>query len=124
MELGVTNRNGRRFGSRALRTIERVGPYEHVMKTSPLSKAKVADIGGRADGQTASTWLAAMPTMVHSKNAEIVHVGAPDAIERQLDPFYRGPDVLPMTSRAARARVARPSAGGVGSTGCDTRQHT
>jgi agmatinase len=45
MDLGVTNRNGTRFGPRALRTMERIGPYDHVLRTSPLTKANVADIG-------------------------------------------------------------------------------
>ena len=31
MDLGVTNRAGSRFGPRALRTIERIGPYNHVL---------------------------------------------------------------------------------------------
>jgi len=31
MDLGVTNRNGSRFGPRALRTIERVGPYNDAL---------------------------------------------------------------------------------------------
>lgn len=45
MDLGVTNRNGARFGPRAVRTIERVGPYHHVLKTAPLYEIAVADIG-------------------------------------------------------------------------------
>ena len=45
MDLGVTNRNGSRFGPRALRTMERVGPYNHVLKTMPTASLKVADIG-------------------------------------------------------------------------------
>lgn len=45
MDLGVTNRPGSRFGPRALRAIERVGPYNHVLKCAPLFEAKVADIG-------------------------------------------------------------------------------
>ncbi|WAP69199.1 agmatinase [Jiella pelagia] len=45
MDLGVTNRNGSRFGPRALRTIERVGPYNHVLKTMPTHEMAVADIG-------------------------------------------------------------------------------
>ena len=45
MDLGVTNRNGSRFGPRALRTIERIGPYDHVLKCVPFSKARIADIG-------------------------------------------------------------------------------
>lgn len=45
MDLGVTNRNGARFGPRALRAIERVGPYDHVLDATPFSEARVADIG-------------------------------------------------------------------------------
>ncbi|WP_062017896.1 agmatinase [Aureimonas sp. AU4] len=45
MDLGVTNRNGCRFGPRALRTIERVGPYNHVLKTMPVMDLSIADIG-------------------------------------------------------------------------------
>jgi len=45
MDLGVTNRNGARFGPRALRTIERVGPYNHFLRTMPGAELKVADIG-------------------------------------------------------------------------------
>lgn len=45
MDLGVTNRNGSRFGPRALRTIERIGPYNHVLDCAPAFELKVADIG-------------------------------------------------------------------------------
>ncbi|SED43556.1 agmatinase [Rhizobiales bacterium GAS191] len=45
MDLGVTNRNGSRFGPRALRTIERIGPYNHVLKCMPTRDLAVADIG-------------------------------------------------------------------------------
>lgn len=45
MDLGVTNRNGSRFGPRAVRNIERIGPYDHVLKCAPLTTAKIADIG-------------------------------------------------------------------------------
>lgn len=45
MDLGLTNRPGSRFGPRALRSIERVGPYNHVLKTAPRFEMKVADIG-------------------------------------------------------------------------------
>lgn len=45
MDLGVTNRPGARFGPRALRAIERVGPYHHALKCLPLTEARVADIG-------------------------------------------------------------------------------
>ncbi|MCE1237331.1 MAG: agmatinase [Hyphomicrobiales bacterium] len=45
MDLGVTNRPGARFGPRAVRTIERIGPYEHVLKCMPTKDLRVADIG-------------------------------------------------------------------------------
>ncbi|MCX8279055.1 agmatinase [Phyllobacterium sp. 0TCS1.6C] len=45
MDLGVTNRNGARFGPRALRAIERIGPYNHVLETAPVHELRVADIG-------------------------------------------------------------------------------
>jgi agmatinase len=45
MDLGVTNRNGSRFGPRALRTIERIGPYNHVLECAPVQELRVADIG-------------------------------------------------------------------------------
>lgn len=45
MDLGVTNRTGSRFGPRALRTIERIGPYNHMLKCAPTHELRVADIG-------------------------------------------------------------------------------
>ena len=37
MDLGVTNRPGARFGPRALRDIERIGPYNHASRIAPVS---------------------------------------------------------------------------------------
>jgi agmatinase len=45
MDLGVTNRAGARLGPRAVRAVERIGPYEHVLRRVPLAEARVADIG-------------------------------------------------------------------------------
>ena len=45
MDLGVTNRNGSRFGPRALRSIERVGPYNDALHCAPVHEMKVVDIG-------------------------------------------------------------------------------
>jgi guanidinopropionase len=45
MDLGVTNRAGARLGPRAVRAIERIGPYEHVLRRVPFADAEVADIG-------------------------------------------------------------------------------
>lgn len=45
MDLGVTNRPGARLGPRAVRQIERVGPYHETHKIVPASLVKLADIG-------------------------------------------------------------------------------
>ena len=45
MDLGVTNRSGARFGPRAVRTIERVGPYSHALDEVPRGVLKAADVG-------------------------------------------------------------------------------
>ncbi|MEZ5842948.1 MAG: agmatinase [Hyphomicrobiaceae bacterium] len=45
MDLGVTNRPGARFGPRAVRQVERIGPYNHALKCVPSTMVKVADVG-------------------------------------------------------------------------------
>jgi agmatinase len=45
MDLGVTNRAGARLGPRAVRSVERIGPYHHVHRLAPLSEVAVGDIG-------------------------------------------------------------------------------
>jgi agmatinase len=45
MDLGVTNRAGARLGPRAVRGVERIGPYNHGLKVVPAAECKVADIG-------------------------------------------------------------------------------
>ena len=45
MDLGVTNRSGARFGPRAVRAIERVGPYSHALDEVPRGVLNAADIG-------------------------------------------------------------------------------
>ena len=45
MDLGVTNRTGARFGPRAVRGMERIGPYHHALDVLPLSVLNCADIG-------------------------------------------------------------------------------
>ncbi|HSK40444.1 MAG TPA: arginase family protein, partial [Arenibaculum sp.] len=45
MDLGVTNRAGARLGPRAVRAIDRVGPYEHVLRMVTVADCRVADIG-------------------------------------------------------------------------------
>ena len=45
MDLAVTNRNGSRFGPRALRTIERIGPYNEGLRVAPVHEMDVVDVG-------------------------------------------------------------------------------
>jgi len=45
MDLGVTNRAGARLGPRAVRDVERIGPYNHALGVVPRGECNVADIG-------------------------------------------------------------------------------
>src|SRR5205814_5062029 len=45
MDLGVTNRAGARLGPRAVRAVERIGPYEHALDVAPRGECQAADIG-------------------------------------------------------------------------------
>ncbi|MBP2296501.1 agmatinase [Azospirillum rugosum] len=45
MDLGVTNRAGARLGPRAVRAVERIGPYEHVLRMVPSAACTLADVG-------------------------------------------------------------------------------
>jgi guanidinopropionase len=45
MDLGVSNRSGARFGPRAVRSIERIGPYHPIFKGVPAGVTNAADIG-------------------------------------------------------------------------------
>lgn len=45
MDLGVTNRAGARFGPRAVRAVERIGPYNHALAVTPKGECAAADIG-------------------------------------------------------------------------------
>ncbi len=45
MDLGVTNRAGSRLGPRAVRSVERIGPYHHVHRMVAMAELKAADVG-------------------------------------------------------------------------------
>jgi agmatinase len=45
LDLGVTSRPGARHGPRAVRQVERIGPYHHVHDVVPLASLRAADIG-------------------------------------------------------------------------------
>src|SRR5881275_2893647 len=44
MDLGVTNRAGARFGPRAVRAVERIGPYNHALDVAPRGGGQAAAI--------------------------------------------------------------------------------
>jgi guanidinopropionase len=45
MDLGVSNRTGARFGPRAVRMIERIGPYHPTFRVVPQATVRAADVG-------------------------------------------------------------------------------
>jgi agmatinase len=45
MDLAVTNRAGARLGPRAIRNIERIGPFHHTLGIAPLAELNAADVG-------------------------------------------------------------------------------
>ena len=45
MDLGVSNRTGARFGPRAVRTIERIGPFHPTLRGVPAARLRAADVG-------------------------------------------------------------------------------
>ncbi len=74
LDLGASNRPGARFGPRALRTIERVGPYNHVLDCTPIFDLAVADVG---DVPFSSRYdLAASHREIEDWTAAIVVAGA------------------------------------------------
>ena len=44
-DLGVTNRPGARFGPRAVRALDSIGPFHHETQEMPFAEAAIADIG-------------------------------------------------------------------------------
>lgn len=45
MDLGVTNRAGARLGPRAVRQVERIGPWNRVLGVAPMNSLHAADVG-------------------------------------------------------------------------------
>ena len=45
MDLGVTNRTGARLGPRAIREVERIGPYNEQLSMTPRATCRYADVG-------------------------------------------------------------------------------
>jgi guanidinopropionase len=45
LDLGVTNRSGARLGPRAVRAVERLGPYHHTHDIVPFAEVRTGDVG-------------------------------------------------------------------------------
>lgn len=89
MDLGVTNRNGSRFGPRALRSIERVGPYNDALETAPLHQMAVADIGdvpfrSRFDLSQSHADIEAFVTQIVAQNVIPLAVGGDHSITHPI----------------------------------------
>ena len=84
-DLGASNRPGTRFGPRALRTIERVGPYNHVLECTPIHDLAVADVGdvpfsGRYDIHAAHREIEAWVQAIVNAGARPLSVGGDHSI--------------------------------------------
>ena len=85
MDLGVTNRPGARFGPRALRAIERIGPYNHALKIAPSTMCRIADVGdvpfrGRFDLESALADIETFFTQVNRAGIRPLAVGGDHSI--------------------------------------------
>jgi guanidinopropionase len=85
MDLGVTNRPGARFGPRALRAIERIGPYNHALKIAPSTMCRIADVGdvpfrGRFDLESALADIETFFTQVKRAGIRPLAVGGDHSI--------------------------------------------
>ncbi len=89
MDLGVTNRNGSRFGPRALRSIERVGPYNDALHCAPVFEMAVADIGdvpmqSRFDLTQSHADIEAFATKIVSEGVIPMAVGGDHSISHPI----------------------------------------
>jgi guanidinopropionase len=85
MDLGVTNRAGARFGPRAVRAVERIGPYNHALGVVPRGECKAADIGdvpmrSRFSLDTSIEDIAAFYGCIHAAGVRPLSVGGDHSI--------------------------------------------
>jgi guanidinopropionase len=85
MDLGVTNRAGARLGPRAVREVERIGPYNHPLKVAPRGECKAADIGdvpmrSRFSLDASIEDIAAFYTRIHKAGVRPISVGGDHSI--------------------------------------------
>ena len=104
MDLGVTNRAGARLGPRAVRGVERIGPYDHVLRLAPLQAVKAADVGdiamaSRYDLAGCHADIAAFTERVAAAGTVPLSVGGDHSIS------------YPILQGLARARPGQPPPG-------------
>jgi guanidinopropionase len=85
MDLGVTNRAGARFGPRAVRAVERIGPYNHALGVVPRGECKAADIGdvpmrSRFSLDTSIEDIATFYGRIHAAGVRSLSVGGDHSI--------------------------------------------
>jgi agmatinase len=85
MDLGVTNRAGARLGPRAVREVERIGPYNHALGVVPRGQCKAADIGdvpmrSRFSLDSCIEDIAAFYTRIHAAGVRPLSVGGDHSI--------------------------------------------
>ena len=85
MDLGVTNRAGARFGPRAVRDVERVGPYNYVLGVVPRAECQAADIGdvpmrSRFSLEDSIEDIAAFYARIHKAGVRPLSVGGDHSI--------------------------------------------
>jgi agmatinase len=95
MDLGVTNRAGARLGPRAVRAVERIGPYEHALRVAPHLILTAADIGdvpmqSRFSLEQCHADIEAFFTQVCAAGSIPLAVGG-DPLDHLFDPQSRRP---------------------------------
>ena len=85
MDLGVTNRAGARLGPRAVRDVERVGPYNRDLKVVPRGECRAADIGdvpmrSRFSLDSSIEDIAAFYGRIHKAGVRPISVGGDHSI--------------------------------------------
>lgn len=85
MDLGVTNRPGSRLGPRALRAVERIGPYHHVHRMVAMAAVKAADVGdvpfrSRYSLEQSHEDIEAFYTRLHAAGVTPISVGGDHSI--------------------------------------------
>ncbi len=125
MDLGVTNRAGARFGPRAVRAVERIGPYNHALGVVPRAECKAADIGdvpmrSRFSLDSGIEDIAAFYGRIHAAGVRPLSVGGDHSItypilkvtaDRSAKRFSPARSIRSARSRSASAGRLRSSGG-------------